>query len=55
MKMVLVARKLSIIEERRHDQSCLFRRGDYRSQKQKTVLGSRLSEDVRFRENNFFL
>jgi hypothetical protein len=29
-KAVPVARKLSTIEERRQDQSCLFRRGDHR-------------------------
>jgi hypothetical protein len=31
LSMVSVARKLSTIEERIQDQSCLFRRGDYRS------------------------
>jgi hypothetical protein len=31
VRTVPVARKLSTIEERRQDQSCLFRRGDYRN------------------------
>jgi hypothetical protein len=48
MKMVSVARKLSTIEERREDQSYLFRRGDYRNRGhniEKTVLGSSPDED----------
>jgi hypothetical protein len=35
VRAVPVARKLSTIEERRQDQSCLFRRGDYRNKGQK--------------------
>jgi hypothetical protein len=47
MKIVYVARKLCTIEERRQDQSCLFRRGDYRNKTQNPVklLGSIPSED----------
>jgi hypothetical protein len=41
-KMVPVARKISTIEERRQDQSCLFRRGDHRNKGHNTekLLGS---------------
>jgi hypothetical protein len=35
MNIVSVARKLSTIEERRQDQSCLFRKGDYRNKGRK--------------------
>jgi hypothetical protein len=36
MKMVSVARKPSTIEERCQDQSCLFRRGDYKNKGRST-------------------
>jgi hypothetical protein len=36
VRAVPVARKLSTIEERRQEQSCLSRRGDYRNEGQKS-------------------
>jgi hypothetical protein len=50
VKKVSVARKVSTIEEWRHDQNCLFRRGDYRGKcnnTENTVLGSSPGEDGR--------
>jgi hypothetical protein len=53
MKMVSVARKLSMIE-RRKEQHCLFGRRDYRTKvtNPKSVLGLSLGEDVGFTDNN---
>jgi hypothetical protein len=47
VRALSVARKLSTIEERRQDQSCLFGRGDYRNKRQtpKTALGSSPHEE----------
>jgi hypothetical protein len=48
VRAVPVARKLSTIEERRQDQSCLFRQGDYTNKghnHEKCVLRSIPGED----------
>jgi hypothetical protein len=55
VRAVPVARKLSTIEERRWDQSCLPRREDGRNKghnRERTVLGSSFGEDVGFTDNN---
>jgi hypothetical protein len=48
VKMVPVARKLSTIKERRNEQNCLFRRGDYKNKGHipETLLGSSHGEYV---------
>jgi hypothetical protein len=54
VRVLPVARKLSTIQERRQDQSCVFRREDYRNRghnHEKSVLGSRPGEDFGFRHN----
>jgi hypothetical protein len=52
--MAAVARKISVTEERRKEEDCLFRHGGYKNQghKPENFPGSRLGKDVGFMDNS---